>query len=180
MARTRAVAAFTWGKNTDWTHPVSMPTTARRGPRAATCSGSRTAADGGGASFRAAPSAGDSRPGRLLRASFRSSPVRCTAFSGPVTARSRRGYGNSEKIAVRAARSRSRAARPARTEGASGVTGAGSDRASSVQTRAASMSWSYCTPDGQAVMHAMQPRQRSKCSAAAGVSSAPSRIWLTR
>ena len=53
-------------------------------------------------------------------------------------------------------------------------------RASSVQTRAASMSWSYCTPDGQAVMHAMQPRQRSKCWAAAGVSSAPSRTWLTR
>ena len=53
-------------------------------------------------------------------------------------------------------------------------------RASSVQARAASMSWSYCTPDGQAVMHAMQPRQRSKCSAAAGVSAAPSRIWFTR
>ncbi len=41
VARTRAVAAFTCGKNTDWTHPVSMPTTARRGPRAATRSGSR-------------------------------------------------------------------------------------------------------------------------------------------
>ena len=35
-ARTRAVAAFTCGKNTDCTHPVSMPTTARRDPRAAT------------------------------------------------------------------------------------------------------------------------------------------------
>jgi len=34
------------------------------------------------------------------------------------------------------------------------------------------MSWSYCTPDGHAVMQAMQPRQRSKCSAAAAVSSA--------
>ena len=54
------------------------------------------------------------------------------------------------------------------------------DRASSVHTRAASMSWSYCTPDGHAVMQAMQPRQRSKCSAAAAVSSAPSRIWFTR
>ena len=54
------------------------------------------------------------------------------------------------------------------------------DRASSVQTRAASMSWSYCTPEGHAVMQAMQPRQRSKCSAAALDSSAPSRIWFTR
>ena len=54
------------------------------------------------------------------------------------------------------------------------------DRASSVHTRAASMSWSYCTPDGHAVMQAMQPRQRSKCSAAVAVSSAPSRIWFTR
>jgi hypothetical protein len=179
VARTRAVAAFTCGKNTDWTHPVSMPTTARRGPRAATRSGSRTPADGGGASFMAAPSVGESRAGRPLRASFRSSPVRCAAFSGPVTARSRRGYGKSEKIAARTARSRTRANRPA-ASGTPGSAGAGSDRASSVQTRAASMSWSYCTPDGQAVMHAMQPRQRSKCSAAAGVISAPSRIWFTR
>ena len=106
--------------------------------------------------------------------------MRCAAFSGPVTARSRRGYGNSEKIAARAARSRSPGRPSGEGAGASGVTGAGSDRASSVQTRATSMSWSYCTPDGQAVMHAMQPRQRSKCSAAAGVISAPSRIWLTR
>ena len=39
--------------------------------------------------------------------------------------------------------------------------------ASSAQVRAASISWSYCTPDGHAVMQAMQPRHRSKCSAAA-------------
>ena len=75
-------------------------------------------------------------------------------------------------MASRAARSRS----PFVPSGATGKFG----RASSVQARAASMSWSYCTPDGQAVMHAMQPRQRSKCSAAAGDSSAPSRIWFTR
>ena len=91
-------------------------------------------------------------------------------------------------MAVRAARSRSRAARPGEAAGAAATAGPASGSpgaavpflASSVQTRAASMSWSYCTPDGQAVMHAMQPRQRSKCSAAAGVSSAPSRTWLTR
>jgi hypothetical protein len=28
-ARTRAVAALTWEKKTDWTHPVSMPTRRR-------------------------------------------------------------------------------------------------------------------------------------------------------
>ena len=50
----------------------------------------------------------------------------------------------------------------------------------SVQSRAASMIWSYCTPDGHAVTHAMQPRHRSKCSAAASVSGAPSSSWLTR
>ena len=91
IASTRAVAAFTCGKNTDWTHPVSMPTTARRGPRAATCSGSRAVAFAGGASRSAAPSAGDRRPGRLLAATRLSSPVRCAARSGLIIARSRRG-----------------------------------------------------------------------------------------
>jgi len=64
--------------------------------------------------------------------------------------------------------------------GSSAAGAAAELRASSVHTRAASMSWSYCTPDGHAVMQAMQPRQRSKCSAAVAVSSAPSRIWFTR
>ena len=63
--------------------------------------------------------------------------------------------------------------------GGTGGTG-GAWPGSSVQARAASMSRSYCTPDGHAVMHAMQPRQRSKCSAAAGLSSAPSRTCVTR
>ncbi len=94
-ASTRAVAAFTCGKNTDCTHPVSMPTTARREPSAGTRRGSLLAAAGGmrppGASRSAAPRAGETRPGRLLRARRRSSPVRCTTRSGAVSARSRRG-----------------------------------------------------------------------------------------
>ena len=176
-ASTRAVAAFTCGKNTDCTHPVSMPTTARRAPIAGTRSGSGrddAAETPGGASRSAAPSTGETRSGRLDRASRRSSPVRCTTRSGAVSARSRLGYGNREKTAARA--TRSRAVRP----GAAASTAGGEDRASSVHTRAASMSWSYCTPEGQAVMQAMQPRQRSKCSAAEADSGAPSRSWFTR
>ena len=110
-ASTRAVAAFTCGKNTDCTHPVSMPTTARRVPSAGTRSGSGRAprtdvAEPGGASRSAAPSTGETRPGRLDRASRRSSPVRCAARSGAVSARSRLGNGNREKMAARATRSR--------------------------------------------------------------------------
>ena len=93
-ARTRAVAMLTCGKNTDCTHPVSMPTTARRVPRAGTRSGSRpagTGAPGFGARFIAAPRTGETRPGSPLRATSRSSPVRCSTRSGPASARSRRG-----------------------------------------------------------------------------------------
>ena len=38
-------------------------------------------------------------------------------------------------------------------------------------SRVDSISRSYCTPDGQEVRHAMQPRQRSKCSTTVSVSS---------
>ena len=93
-ARTRAVAMLTCGKKTDCTQPVSMPTTARRGPCAATRSGSRpagTAATGFGARFIAAPRTGETRAGSPLRATSRSRPVRCSARSGPASALSRRG-----------------------------------------------------------------------------------------
>ena len=46
---------------------------------------------GGGASRNAAPSTGETRAGRLDRASLRSSPVRCATRSGAVIARSRLG-----------------------------------------------------------------------------------------
>jgi hypothetical protein len=46
-ASTRAVAALTRGKNTDCTHPVSMPTTARLVPSAGTRLGSGRASAGG-------------------------------------------------------------------------------------------------------------------------------------
>ncbi len=45
--------------------------------------------------------------------------------------------------------------------------------------RVLSMSRSYWTPDGHAVTHAMQPRQRSKCVTISGEISAPS-SWPMR
>ncbi len=168
----------------------------------------------------AAPRVGDTLAGSPLRATSRSSPVRCSARRGPVSARSRRGYGNTAKIAARAARSGNGRCRPPPTgtppagappaapaplasrtppgpaspvsgassgpsapatscRWASGCTG-GACSGSSVQAQAASISRSYWTPDGQAVMQAIQPRQRSKCSAAAVLSSSPSSTWVTR
>ena len=93
-ASTRAVASFTRGKNTDCTHPVSIPTTARRGPRAATRSGSRppdVPRAAGGASRSACSAAGEIRPTRPVLASSRSALVRCSARSGAIAARSRSG-----------------------------------------------------------------------------------------
>ena len=93
-ASTRAVAALTRGKNTDCTHPVSMPTTARRAPRAATRSGNRPGGIGraaGGASRSACSAAGETRPTRPVRAISRSAPVRCSSRSGAVATRSRAG-----------------------------------------------------------------------------------------
>ena len=45
--------------------------------------------------------------------------------------------------------------------------------------RARSISRSYWTPDGQAVTHAMQPRQRSRCVVISGETSLPS-SWPIR
>ena len=45
--------------------------------------------------------------------------------------------------------------------------------------RVCSISLSYWTPDGQAVTHAMQPRQRSKCVTISSETSAAS-SWPTR
>ncbi len=59
--------------------------------------------------------------------------------------RSRAGYGNSVKIIRR--KSRSLSVR---------------SQLRSICGRTASMSWSYFTPDGQAVTQAMQPRHASK------------------
>ena len=55
---TRAVAALTSGKNARWTQPVSMPTTARRGPTAGTRSGSRSGRRSRGASDSSVASVG--------------------------------------------------------------------------------------------------------------------------
>jgi hypothetical protein len=44
----------------------------------------------------------------------------------------------------------------------------------SICARVASIRASYCTPDGQAVTHAMQPRQASKCCTIESVIGSPS------
>ena len=49
----------------------------------------------------------------------------------------------------------------------------------SICGRTRSISLSYCTPDGHAVTHAMQPRQRSMCVTISGEISSPS-SWPTR
>jgi hypothetical protein len=83
------------------------------------------------------------------------------------------------------------AARAARALSERGGSGAGAPPGvSSAQPRAAPMSRSYCTPDGQAGTQAMQPRQRSRWVAAAwpatvppgtvSPADAPSRIWVIR
>ena len=77
-------------------------------------------------------------------------------------ARSRPGWVNSAKIPARSARSR-RLRGPWR----------------SICGRARSISRSYWTPDGQAVTHAMQPRQRSRCVVISGETSLPS-SWPIR
>ena len=93
------------------------------------------------------------------------------------TARSRRDRGGSGAIGTPAPRARSAVplGLPPQYAAAPRIAGA-----SSAQVLAASISWSYCTPDGQAVMQAMQPRHRSKCSAAAAVPAPLSRIWVIR
>jgi hypothetical protein len=142
-ASTRAVASLTPGKNTCCTQPVSMPTTARRGPCAAIRPGRartrlRSLASSAlrgravGATRSEATSSGARRPASWLRSMSRFAPVRWASRSGPVSSRSRRGYGNVAKIARRASRARSER----------GGTGAGPEPGggSSGQLRAASMS----------------------------------------
>src|SRR3712207_8874153 len=50
----------------------------------------------------------------------------------------------------------------------------------SICGRVRSISWSYFTPEGHAVTHAMQPRQRSKCMRISGDACEPSDRKSTR
>ena len=82
---------------------------------------------------------------------------RCCAAMNGTAARSRPGWVNSAKIPARSARSQ-RLRGPWRSSCG----------------RARSISRSYWTPDGQAVTHAMQPRQRSRCVVISCETSLPS------
>ena len=182
LASTRAVALFTCGKKTCCTQPVSIPTTARRSPLAATNSGIRPRGCRlpGGATRSAAAISGAIRSVNRPRSS-RSAPVRWAARSGPISALSLAGYGNVAKMAARSARCLADRggsdltgsvvdARPSEGSAVGGAAVGGSV----AQALAASMSRSYLTPDGHAGTQAMQPRHRSRCRAAAGLASAPS------
>ena len=80
------------------------------------------------------------------------------SFRNASAARRRRRCGKTAKISQR----RSRSSGPRRW-------------CSSTNARVVSIRRSYCTPDGQEDTHAMQPRQRSKCSTTVSVScSVPS------
>ena len=106
-ASTRAVAAFTPGKNTDCTHPVSMPDYRPAGAARGHAGGAPPVAAArrrGQPAGRLVPLATPGRQPGCAPAS-RSRPVRCaTRSSGAGGIRSRRGYGNTEKIAARVIR----------------------------------------------------------------------------
>ena len=159
---TRTVAALTSPKNTRWMQPCMNATRPRAGPRAGVTSGSRVIAARaftGGASCSSARSSG-TRPSR--GESFSRTPRRCCSASIGAIARSRPGWVKRAKIASRKSRSRS---------------GRGALR--SICGRVSRISLSYWTPDGHAVTHAMQPRQRSKCVRISGDASSPS-SWPMR
>ncbi len=98
------------------------------------------------AARRAAPTAAANGlgPDRRTRAC---SPLVAYASSGNASRRNRAGYGINAKINAR--NTRSNGPRCA---------------ASSTFARVDSISTSYCTPDGHAVTHAMQPRHASTCA----------------
>ena len=108
-------------------------------------------------------SRGASRRTRGRRAR-RGRPSFCASAAPGASARSRPGLVNSSKISRRCARS-----------------SGGRSKLRSSCGRASSISLSYCTPDGQAVTHAMQPRQRSRwVTSGAEISSWPSFIRTMR
>ena len=159
-ASTRAVAALTSPKNTRCTQPWSSAT------RAAPLAAGRRALGG-----RRRTRVAQRRLGRERgeRAQARQRPRRRRA---------------SRAQAER--RAPAPAAAPARAAGRGGGTARRSAAAAAARrrervqlrstcARVSSISLSYCTPDGQAVTHAMQPRQRSKCVTIGADSSRPPR-----
>ena len=139
-ASTAAVSAFTPLNITRWTQPRSTATVPRDSPWAATCSGSawRTGAAGASLATSAIRPSGSEA---VSRSSFVAAPKRISGTSQRI----RSGWGKSANTALRVHLSW-----PLRSH------------LRSTWARVSSISLSYCTPDGQAVTHAMQPRQLSK------------------
>ena len=145
-------------KNTRCTQPWSSATVPRRSPARLEALGQPRE--------RAAPSA-----------SARARPARRAAAPASRAAARRAERGAAERAATAAAQraqparvgeaARRRSRRNARSR-------AGARQLRSTCARVSSISLSYCTPDGQAVTHAMQPRQLSMCSTSGADSSEPS------
>ena len=97
-----------------------------------------------------------SSPPRRLRAA-RARPRACPAAISGASARIRFGCGKVAKIALRTSRSQG-------------------DRSKfrSICDRVSSISWSYRTPEGHAVTHAMHPRHWSMCVTSVRERSLPS------
>ena len=161
---TRAVAAFTPGKNAPCTQPVSIPTTVRRCPVAGSRSGSGSAF----AEPRGEPlHRGQRRREPLEQAGTPQRPVEPGPLHAP-----QRAAQQPQPPRVAGTPRRSGRAAPARARGA------GASRSTSA--RVCSISRSYCTPDGHAVTHAMQPRQASQWPTIASVIGSPSTACCIR
>ena len=111
-----------------------------------------------------------SRPTRATR-----SPAAGVSRGGATGSRQRRRELRGRRGTARAARtaaqraSRAGAAAPRTRAPAAAARATGRGTSSSTRSRASSISRSYFTPDGHEVRQAMQPRQRSKCSATVAV-----------
>jgi hypothetical protein len=147
-ASTRAVARLTCAKNASCTHPVSMATRFIRGPRGVRRRGPRTLRSAtrrsGAMSSRRRSAAGTKRCSASRR-SARRRPSACVSATADATVRIRRGLGSTANRAARDARDRQDRAKRRSTWG-----------------RTCSTRRLYCTPEGQASTHAMQPRHASQ------------------
>ena len=163
-ASTRAVAALTSGKNAPWTQPVSMPDHGRR----VAARGDRARQPG-----TAAAAAGRARPSPAAAAAAGPAAGARDDLRQPAGLVGRSGAAQRpQPPRVGEQREDRRAQRPLRAAAAA--------CRRSTCARVCSISRSYCTPDGQAVTQAMQPRHASKCPTIVGVSGSPSSACCIR
>lgn len=147
-ASTRAVAPFTCLKNASCTQPVSIATRRTCRPRGLRRRGvldlTSARRSDGAMSSRRRTVLGTRRCIGLVRRALRS-PRACMSATAEASVRMRRGLGSTANRAARVAR-----------------TCQGRVKCRSICGRTCSTRRLYCTPDGQASTHAMQPRHASQ------------------